>query len=91
VDVRRTLVRIVHRPHPDEPDGGSGLRIVAPNRNFAGWTTGDRLTFAACRGRYNEFGLASDVRDTISLIEGIERMCCAGLTLAPRAMAGVDD
>src|SRR6516164_11230137 len=47
VDVRRTEIRIVHGAHADEADGGTGLRVVAPNRDSAGQAASDLLALAA--------------------------------------------
>src|SRR6516162_6741718 len=47
VDVRRTEIRVVHRTNADEPNGRPGLRVVAPNRDPAGWAAGDLLALAA--------------------------------------------
>src|SRR5262249_45469362 len=81
----------VHRADPDEADGGTGLRVVAPHRDLAGWAARDPLALAARRGRRDELWFARDVLDAIGLVERIERMHGAGLALAPAAMTGVDD
>src|SRR5215813_12582404 len=39
----------------------------------------------------NDVWLACGVHDSIRLVEGIERMGCTGLALAPATVAGVDD
>lgn len=78
-------------PDADEANGGAGLRVVTPNRNPARRATRNLLTLAARRGRPDEFGLASRVYDTIGLIESIERMRGAGLTLAPATMASMNN
>ena len=69
VDVRRTPIRIIKCPDADEPDGGSSLRVVAPDGDFAGRTPGYLLTPATGRGRHNDLWLTRDMRDTISLIK----------------------
>src|SRR5215470_17521984 len=43
VNVRRTEIRVVHSADADEPYGGAGLRVVAPNRDPAGRAAGDLL------------------------------------------------
>jgi hypothetical protein len=43
----RTEIRIVHSADTDEPDGQTGLRVVAPNRDPAGRASGDLLVPAA--------------------------------------------
>jgi hypothetical protein len=57
VDVRRTEIRIVHSADPDKSDGGTGLRVVAPNGDPTGRAAGDLLALAARRGRHDDFGL----------------------------------
>ena len=91
MNIRRTEIRVVHSADTDEPDGGTGLRVVAPNRDPAGRAAGDLLVPAARRGRYDDFGLTGRVYDTIGFIESVERMRSASLTLAPTAMTGVND
>jgi hypothetical protein len=91
VDVRRTEIRVVHGADADEPDGWTGLRVVAPNRNPAGWAACDLLTLATRRWRQDDFRLASGVHDTIGFIECVERMRGPGLALAPPAMAGMNN
>jgi YD repeat-containing protein len=91
VDVRWTEIRVVHSADTDEPDGGTGLRVVAPDRNPAGRAAGDLLTLAARRQRYDDFGLTGGVHDTIGLIERVESMRGPGLPLAPTAMASMND
>jgi len=86
VNVRRTEIRVVHGADADEPNGGTGLRVV-PNRNPAHRAASNLPTLAARRGRPDEFGLTGRVYDTIGFIESVERMRCACLTLAPRAVA----
>ena len=91
MDVRWTEIRVVHSADTDEPDGGTGLRVVAPDRNPAGRAAGDLLTLAARRQRYDDFGLTGGVHDTIGLIERVESMRGPGLPLAPTAMASMND
>jgi hypothetical protein len=91
VDVRRTEIRVVHGADADESDGGTGLRVVAPNRDPASWAACDLLPLAACGGCHNDFGLASGVHDAIGFIESVERMRGPGLALAPTAMAGMNN
>ena len=88
VDARRAEIRVVQRADADEPDGGTGLWVVAPNRDPA---AGDLLALAARRGRHDNFGLTGGVHDTIGFIEGVERVCGPGLALAPTAMAGMNN
>ena len=54
MDVRWTEIRVVHSADTDEPDGGTGLRVVAPDRDPAGRATSDLLTLAARRGRHDD-------------------------------------
>ena len=91
MNVRRAEIRIVHGADADEPNGGTGLRIVAPNRNPASRAAGNLLALAARRGRPDEFGLAGGVHDTIGFIESVERMRGPGLALAPSTMASMND
>ena len=91
VDVRRTEIRVVHGANADEPDGGTGLRVVAPNRDTAGRAAGDLLPLAARRGRHDDFGLTGGVHDTIGFIESVESMRSPGLALAPTAVAGMNN
>ena len=90
VNVRRTEIRVVHGADADEPNGGTSLRVVTPNRNPAGRAASNLLTLAARRRRPDEFGLTGRVYDTIGLIESVERMRGAGLTLAPTTMASMN-
>src|SRR6516225_1778392 len=91
VNVRWTEIRVVHGPDADEPNGGTGLRVVAPNRNLARRAARNLLTLAARRGRPDEFGFTGRVYDTIGFVESVERMRGAGLTLAPTAMASMNN
>jgi hypothetical protein len=91
VDVWRTEIRVVHRADANEPNGGTGLRIVAPNRNRAGRAARDVLALAARRGRHDDFRLTSGVHDAIGFIESVERMRCSGLALTPSAMASMNN
>ena len=50
MDVRRTTIRVVEGAGADEPDGGTGLRIVAPNRDPAGRAAGDLLALPLAEG-----------------------------------------
>jgi len=74
VNVRRTGIGIVHRADADEPDGGTGLRVVALNRDPASRAAGDHLALPARRRRAHDFRLAGGVHDLIGLIERVERM-----------------
>ena len=91
MDVWRTEIGVVHGANADEPDGGAGLRVVAPNRDPAGRAAGDLLTLAARRWRHDDFGLTGGVHDAIGFIESVERMRGPGLALAPTAMAGMNN
>ena len=86
-----TEIRIVHSADANEPDGGTGLSVVAPNRNAAGRAAGDLLALATRRGCQDDFGLTGGVHDAIGFIESVERMRGPGLTLAPTAMTGMND
>jgi hypothetical protein len=66
-------------------------QVAVSNRDPAGRPAGDLLTLAARRERREDFGLTSDVHDTIGLIERIERMRDSGLALTPTAMARMDN
>jgi len=91
VDVWRTEIGVFQSANTDEPDGGTGLRVVAPNCDTAGRAAGDLLALAARRGRHNDFGLTDCVHDTISFIKSVERVRGSGLALAPTAMTGMND
>jgi hypothetical protein len=91
VDVRRTEIRVIHGADADEPDGGTGLRVVALNRNPASRAAGDLLALAARRWRHDDFRFTASVHDTIRFIESVKRVRGPGLALAPTAMAGVDN
>src|SRR6516162_8392029 len=88
---RRTGIGIVHRADADEPDSGTGLRVVAPNHHLASRAAGDHLALPARRRRAHDFPLAGGVHDPICLIERVERMRCPGLALTPAAMTGMND
>ena len=91
MDVWRTQIRVVHGADADEPDGGPGLRVVAPNRNLASRATGDLLALTARRGTEDDDGLTGGVHNAIRFIESVERMRGPGLALAPAAMAGMNN
>ena len=91
MDVWRTEIRVVHSADTDEPDGGAGLWVVAPNRDPAGRAAGDLLVPAARRGRHDDFGLTGCVNDPIGFIKSVERMRGPGLALAPTAMTGMNN
>ena len=63
----RQKIRVIHGADTDKPNGGTGLRVVAPNRDPAGQAAGDLLTLTAGRGRHDDFGLTGGVHDTIGL------------------------
>ena len=91
MNVRWTEIRVVHGTDADESNGGTGLRVVTPNRNLAPRAASNLLTLAARRGRPGEIGFTGRVYDTIGFIESVERVRGPGLALAPTAMAGMDD
>jgi len=91
VDVRRTQIRIVHCADAHEPDGGTRLRVIAPDRPSTYRATGDLLALAACGRRRHDFRLIAGVHDAIGFVESIQRMRGPGLALAPTAMAGMDN
>ena len=91
MNVRRTEIWVVHGADADEPDSGTGLRVIAPDCDPAGWAPGNLLALAARRGRRDEFGLARGVHDTVGFIERIEGVRSAGFALAPTTMAGMND
>ena len=91
MNVRRTDIRIVHGADTNEANGGTGLRVIAPNRDPAGWAAGDLLALAARRRGQDDFRLARRVDDTIGFIQRVERMRGPGLTLAPTTMTGMND
>ena len=90
VNVRRTEIRVVHGT-----DAGRTRQqpapVIYPNRNAARRAASNLLTLAARRGRPDKFGLAGRVYDTIGFIESVERMRSASLTLAPTAMASMNN
>src|SRR5260370_41988483 len=57
----------------------------------AGGAARDLLASSACRRRIDDLRLARGVHDSIRLVEGVERVGCTGLALAPATVAGVDD
>jgi hypothetical protein len=91
VDVWGASIGIIERANPHEADSGSGLRVVAPEGNLAGGAARDLLASSACRWRIDDLRLARGVHDSIRLVEGVERVGCAGLALAPATVAGVDN
>ena len=91
MDIGGAKIGVVHCADTDEPDGGTSLRVVAPNGDPAGSAAGDHLTLATRGGRRHDLRLTSGVYDTIGFIERVERMRCPGLALAPTAVAGMDD
>src|SRR5215469_10430860 len=91
VDVGWTEIWVVHGADADEPDSGTCLRVVAPNRDIAGRAAGNLLTLATRRRRHDDFGLTGGVHDTIGLIERVESMRGPGLALAPTAMVSMDN
>ena len=91
MDVRRTEIRVVHGADADKPDGGTGLRVIAPNRDPAARAAGDLLALAARGGRHDDFGLSGGVHDTIGFIERVEGMRGPGLALAPTAMTSMNN
>src|SRR5262249_15705960 len=91
VDVWGASIRIIGRAHPAEADSGPGLRVVAPDSNLAGGAARDLLASSACRWRIDDLWLARGMHDSIRLVEGVERVGCTGLALAPATVAGVDN
>jgi hypothetical protein len=91
MNVRRAEIGVVQGTDAYEPAGGTGLRVVAPNRDPASRAAGYLLALAARRGRPDEFGLVGGVYDTIGFIESVERMRGPGLALAPTAMTSMNN
>jgi hypothetical protein len=91
VNVRRAQIGVVQGADAGEPNSGTGLRVVAPNRDPASRAAGYLLALAARRGCPDEFWLTSGVHDTIGFIESVARMRGAGLALAPTAMTSMNN
>src|SRR5262245_15234152 len=91
VDVWGASIGIIERANPHEADSGSGLRVIAPDCNLAGGAARDLLASSAGRWHIDDLRLARGVHDSIRLVEGVERVRCTGLALAPATVAGVDD
>src|SRR5215475_7142885 len=91
MDVRRTEIGVVHRAYAHEADGGAGLWIVAPDGDLAGRAACDLLAASAGRWGVDNFRLVGEVDDPVRLVERVERVYRSRLSLAPTAMAGVDD
>src|SRR5215470_11823746 len=91
MDVRRTEIGVIHRAHAHEADRGAGLRVVAPDGDLAGRAARDLLAASAGRWSVDDLGLVGEVDDAVRLVERVERVYRSRLSLAPTAMAGVDD
>lgn len=91
VNVRWQQVRVVQGAHSDELDQRPDAGIVAPNRDPAFRAAGDELTTSALRRRVNELWFPAKLSDSIRLDQGIECERSTGLSLAPAAMATVDE
>ena len=79
VDVWRTEIRVVHGTDADEPNDRTGLRVVAPNRDPAGWAAGDLLALAARRGCHDDFGVPPSL-SFVSIMNCRQRCCSIGTT-----------
>ena len=91
MDVWRAEIRIVHGADANEPNGGTGFRVITPNRHPATWAARDVLAFPARGWCPEELRLAGGMDDTIGFKESVERMHGAGLPLTPTAMASMNN
>jgi hypothetical protein len=86
VDVGWTEIGVIHCADADEPNSGTGSRVVAPNRDLAGRAACNLLTLAD-----GVTTISGSPADTIRRIERVESMGGPGLALAPMAMASMGD
>lgn len=91
VNVRWQQVWVVQGAHSDELDQRPDAGIVAPDRDPAFRAAGNELTTSARGRRVNELWLPAKLSDSIRLDQGIECERSTGLSLAPAAMATVDE
>jgi hypothetical protein len=91
VNIGRQPIGFVERANSHESHHRACTGIVAPDRDAASRAARDLLAEAACRRRVDDFGLCSKVDDAIGFDHRVQREGRPRLTLAPAAMAAVDE
>jgi hypothetical protein len=91
VDVGRQAVGFVERTDANEADSVAGSSVVAPNSNAATRTAGDLLALATVGRGVDDLNFSLEYLHTIGFNQRVQGKGCAGLPLAPTAMAAMDE
>jgi hypothetical protein len=91
VNVRRQAVRLQQGSYPYETYGIAGAGIVAPQCYAAGRAASYLLPTAAVRGCQDDLGRTGQQLDTLGLDQCVDDKRRSGLTLAPPAVAAVNE
>jgi hypothetical protein len=91
VDVWRETVRFIERTDTNEADSVAGSSIVAPDCDATPRTAGNLLALATVRWCIDDFNFSLEQLHTIGLNQRVQGKGCAGLPLAPTAVAAMDE
>src|SRR6266480_58615 len=91
VDVRWQEVRCVERSDADKANRATASCVVAPDRDAAPGAAGDLLALAAVGRRVDDLDLALEQLDAVGFDHRVQREGSAALTLAPAAVAAVNE
>src|SRR5690242_7732997 len=91
MDVGRKGVGIIKSPYADEADLVAGAAVIAPQSDAARGAPADQLAFAAVRRCVDGLRCAREQQHAVRLDHRVECERRAGLSLAPSAMAAMDE
>jgi len=91
VDVRRQTVRFIERTDANEAYSVTGSGVVAPNCDPTPRAAGDLLTLATVGRRVDDLNFSLEQLDTIGFNQRVQGKGCSGFSLAPAAMATMDE
>lgn len=91
VDVGRKAIRFIKRTHTDETNHVACPTVVAPKRDVTFRAAGNLLALAAVRRCVDDFNFVLEQVHTISFDQRIEGERSSTFSLAPAAMATVDE
>jgi hypothetical protein len=91
VDGGREAGWFIESTDPDKTNGLAGARIVAPHRDGAFWAARNSLPLAAIGWDIDDGDIALQQFHTIGFDHGIEGKRRTGFSLAPTAMAAMNE
>src|SRR5664279_308069 len=91
MNVGRQSRGLIESSHTDESNGLPCAAVNAPNGDFADWAARDLLAFPALRWRVDEDDLAGQQLHPVCFNHGVQGKRRTRLSLAPAAMATVDE